>query len=674
MAFDFYNLSDAVICAFLASHPNSTHLVNEDLEQIHPVDLEEMDLKWQMAMLTMRARRFLKNTGRKSNMNENDSVAFDKTKVEFYNCHKRGHFAREYRAPKRQDNRSKDVTERIVPVETPNSPSLVSCDGLGGYKWSDQAEKGPTNYALMAYSTSLASSSDSESKDKSNDVEPESVRKGNDAPIVEDWVSDDEEEKVKKKEVKPSINRINFVKATIDNNHRETVNNGEQPKQNTHRKRGNRRNWNAMMSYRMNQQREQEALLVAQREEELREQEQATQEQEEPPQNSNFRQLIREIIIHKKSSISLNNTSQISSVIAIAPVLPTEEPEYSLSMGDEHLSTIPKIESDEVIKYSVKNLVPIPSESEVTFDNESECDVPVCDDFTTFLNHLFDCNNDFISSDDKSLSNEDVLMENFKIYSNPLFDDEEIISSKIDPYHFNVESNLLESLLNRETLIESSPKFDYLFEKFSGELAHNDPIPSGIEKANFNLEEQIRLVENLLYDNSSPRPSEELNAEIADTIFEFENDDFDSEGDIHFLDELLSDDPFPLPKNESSNFDHHDDPSFPRPPLEPPDVENFFDFEPDTGVLTAKMVEDIFEHYVLMPKVLTSQPTLCPNIDTLLLFSSENKDKVFKPGILSYLLVSHRDKIISNFSGNPMMIFEEDIPHLDVLFLHFYPP
>nr|GFD19575.1 hypothetical protein [Tanacetum cinerariifolium] len=92
------NLSDAVICAFQASHLNSTHLVNEDLEQIHPDDLEEMDLKWQMAMLTMRARRFFKNTRSKLNLNGNDSVAFDKTKVKCYNCHKRGHFTRECRA------------------------------------------------------------------------------------------------------------------------------------------------------------------------------------------------------------------------------------------------------------------------------------------------------------------------------------------------------------------------------------------------------------------------------------------------------------------------------------------------------------------------------------------------------------------------------------------------
>nr|GEW54711.1 hypothetical protein [Tanacetum cinerariifolium] len=89
------------------------------------------------------------------------------------------------------------------------------------------------------------------SKDKSNDVEPESVRKGSDAPIIKDWVSNDEEEKVKRKKVKPSIKRINFVKARTYNNPREIVKNGEQPKQNTHRKKGNQRNWNNILSQRL---------------------------------------------------------------------------------------------------------------------------------------------------------------------------------------------------------------------------------------------------------------------------------------------------------------------------------------------------------------------------------------------------------------------------------------
>nr|GEV40149.1 hypothetical protein [Tanacetum cinerariifolium] len=82
------NLSDAVIYSFFISQPNSLQLNNEDLQQIHPDDLEEMDLRWQMAMLTMRAMRFLKNTGRKFSMNGNETIGFDKSKVECYNFHK----------------------------------------------------------------------------------------------------------------------------------------------------------------------------------------------------------------------------------------------------------------------------------------------------------------------------------------------------------------------------------------------------------------------------------------------------------------------------------------------------------------------------------------------------------------------------------------------------------
>ncbi|GJT56901.1 hypothetical protein Tco_0991955 [Tanacetum coccineum] len=76
------NLSDAVICAFFTSQPNSPQLVHEDLQQIHLEDIEEMDLRWQMTMLTMRARRFLKNTGRKLIVNGNETIGFDKSKVE----------------------------------------------------------------------------------------------------------------------------------------------------------------------------------------------------------------------------------------------------------------------------------------------------------------------------------------------------------------------------------------------------------------------------------------------------------------------------------------------------------------------------------------------------------------------------------------------------------------
>ncbi|GJX64504.1 ribonuclease H-like domain-containing protein [Tanacetum coccineum] len=157
------NLSNAVICAFLASQPNSPQLAQEDLEQIDPDDLEEMDLQWEMAMLTIRARRFIKRTSRKLDVN-GQRVGFDRFKVECYNCHKKGHFARECRAPRNQENRERENSRRTVTVETPTENALVAQDGIGGYDWSYQAEEEhPTNYALMAYTSSgSSSSSDSE--------------------------------------------------------------------------------------------------------------------------------------------------------------------------------------------------------------------------------------------------------------------------------------------------------------------------------------------------------------------------------------------------------------------------------------------------------------------------------------------------------------------------------
>ncbi|GKE53904.1 hypothetical protein Tco_1489060, partial [Tanacetum coccineum] len=130
------NLSDAVICAFLASQPNSPQLAREDLEQIDPDDLEEIDLQWELAMLTIRARRFIKRTDRKLDVN-GQRVRFD---------------------------RGRENSRRTVTVETPTENALVAQDGIGGYNWSYQAEEvHPTNYALMAY-TSSGSSSSSDSK------------------------------------------------------------------------------------------------------------------------------------------------------------------------------------------------------------------------------------------------------------------------------------------------------------------------------------------------------------------------------------------------------------------------------------------------------------------------------------------------------------------------------
>nr|GEZ94773.1 hypothetical protein [Tanacetum cinerariifolium] len=342
-------------------------------------------------------------------------------------------------------------------------------------------------------------------------------------------------------------------------------------------------------------------------------------------------------------------------------------------MGDEHLDTIPATKSDEIIKSSVENLVPNPSESEDLSD--SECDEPSCDNFTTFSNLLFDADDALFSSDDESFSDEDISK---KIYLNPLFD-EEIISMKIDPHHFNAESDLIESLLNHNSsIISSSSKIDSLLDEFAGELILLKSIPPGIDETDYDPREEIRLIEKLLYDNSSPRPPKEFISENSDATIEsfslspipikdsdsfmeeidlsftpddsmqpgIEEDDYDSEMDILILEELLSNDS--LSHSEIESF-HFDIPSSSRPPAKPLD-DNF-------RILTIKVVNDISELYVPMPRLLPTQPTLVSNQD-----KSPN-------------LLSHQGfKASQLHSESPMMIYGGNTPNLDVPFLHFDPP
>ncbi|GKC53599.1 hypothetical protein Tco_1076344 [Tanacetum coccineum] len=339
----------------------------------------------------------------------------------------------------------------------------------------------------------------------------------------------------------------------------------------------------------------------------------------------------------EERSIPLKDTiiSGLPPYVAITLVLFTEEPVDSLIIEDEHLDTIPATESDEFIKYSVENLIPTPSEFEDA--SNGECDLPICDDFpkshlVTFSNPLFDIDDDCTSCDDESFSGEDVPMENFKIFSNPLFDfDEEIIATEID--------SLLDEFAGKLTLLKSiSPGID------------NDNLdPEGeIHLDSDSLMEEIDLF--LTPDNSMP-PG-------------IETDDYDSERDILFFEELLTDDSLSIPEHESFYFKSDYDPSSPRPPAKPPDDD---EIEPDTGLLTTKGVGEISEHYFRMPRLLPTQPTLCPVIQTLLPFSSKNVDKV--------LLLSHRGfKALQLSSKSPMLIHGDNTPNLGVRHLHFYPP
>nr|GEU99235.1 reverse transcriptase domain-containing protein [Tanacetum cinerariifolium] len=344
-----------------------------------------------------------------------------------------------------------------------------------------------------------------------------------------------------------------------------------------------------------------------------------------------------------------------------------EEPEHSFSMRYEHFNTTLVTKLDEAAESSIKNLVPIPRECEVASDNESESNEPVKDDssvFTTFSNPLFNDSDDVTSNDNESIH--DIPIKESKVFSNLLFDDDEINS---DELKLHVESNFVESLSNHDALTDSSQKIDYL-EEFSGELAHINPE---ITEFDLDFEEEIRLIENLLYDNSSPRPLKELNAEIADTVIEslpslpipvqdgdsqreeidivtetddvlplsVKNDD-DSEEDIHFLKELLSDNSIPLTEDESSDSDHQDDPSFPLPPLEPPDAE--FDFEPDTGDEISVVMNTIVEfdvsndenddYFPFMFVIRIFLPYLIFSKMFLSFLSAESEDTIFDPGIL----------------------------------------
>ncbi|GJW52796.1 hypothetical protein Tco_0096881 [Tanacetum coccineum] len=370
----------------------------------------------------------------------------------------------------------------------------------------------------------------------------------------------------------------------------------------------------------------------------------------------------------------------------------------SLIMEDEHLDTISETESDEFIKSSVEDLVQNPSESE----DERECDVTDCDDsqttnFSTFSNPLFD---DSSSSDDE-LSHEEVIHEmSFKAFSNPLFDrDEEIISSEFNPIHnedldfntkndrFDTESYLLESLLNRDTLMVSSPKIASLLDEFAGELI---TIPPGI--VNTNHEGYISMTERLQYHNSTPRPPEDFQAN-SDTIIETHPTFPIPFEDSNSLREEI--DIFPGPDDSilpDSTIDVVEDIPVDVPNILPthPTLHMDFDFIPSHNDLGSDLDvsspsgdrNKIYDPGICIEVESTRfLATLSPVIDTLIPFSSENDDKVFNHGVLaskkkSPPSSSHRGLKASKLfhQKSPMLIHKDNTPNLGVRHPHFYPP
>ncbi|GJS08497.1 hypothetical protein Tco_0365293 [Tanacetum coccineum] len=224
---------------------------------------------------------------------------------------------------------------------------------------------------------------------------------------------------------------------------------------------------------------------------------------------------------------------------------------------------------------SVEDLILIPSESEDTSESDSECILPSCDNFSpinvyeeksvTFSNPLFNSNDDYTSSDDKSLSDEDILEDNVKIYSNPLFEfDDEYISSDVNPLFDEV----LENIKSKDSYVSNLDEPDLLvtplsdvnkdecFDPGGDEIEAcltSDSILPGIDGADFDPEGDILLLQKLLNDDpSSPLPPKELYYEdlkviqsSIDTSSDFEDDYYDSKGDIIYLESLLNNDTIP---------------------------------------------------------------------------------------------------------------------------------
>ncbi|GKF06496.1 hypothetical protein Tco_0037164, partial [Tanacetum coccineum] len=309
---------------------------------------------------------------------------------------------------------------------------------------------------------------------------------------------------------------------------------------------------------------------------------------------------------YEESTIPLNEIiSQIPPSIAITPVLPTLEPEYSLIMRNEDLSTIPEKESDEVIKSSVEDLVPIPSESEDTSGSDSDCDLP---------------------SDDESLSDEDVSEDNVKIYSNPLFEfNDEYISSDVNPLFDEV----LENIESKNSYVSNLDEPTLLV----------TPLSDANEDECFDTGGDVDEIEFLLHHNTStPKISvvsilegftDEPPLEENDDLFDLESKENEWKKILYdaSIDDLMTEDKVFDPRIHKKKIS----PTYVRLPLE------------DRHYLSLTYVIQIFLPYFTY------------SMNSSLPFSSWSKDTIFGPRISAFYfsslepVVSHRSETFMFF-------------------------
>nr|GEU34593.1 reverse transcriptase domain-containing protein [Tanacetum cinerariifolium] len=345
------------------------------------------------------------------------------------------------------------------------------------------------------------------------------------------------------------------------------------------------------------------------------------------------------LLINSNSQHLDKKEQEVKNVVEQPAERGNRKPGHSLSMGYEHLSITLETESDEVTESNAENLLPIPSKCKVTLEDEIECDMPakdVCSPvFTTFSNPLFKDNVNFDSSDDESLPDEDVPEEEFKIYSNPLCDEDKINSDKLDPHCFNVESDFVESLINRDTFIDFSSKFD--FSELNAEIADT-------------IIESYSLLPIPVQDGNSQQEEIDIVTETDDVLPpSIENFADDPEGYIRFLEELLIDDSILSDELSDANFEKN--PLIQRPPPKPPDVETDTGEEIAVVMINKDKFDDDYQIF-MFDKVFS-------------LLSAESEDTIFNPEADTFIAID--DEPISSNIDATYYDLEGDILILEAL-------